>query len=498
MSFSNNPQFSTYKQEQITFDGTPLFRSGDLTVNRDLQIVNMYYDRVSQENKTRETRLRKRPGLAATTYSLTKAASTDSLRGSFYDPDQNTFYWAVNNKVYSVSPDVGISVRTVTTLSTSSGYVGFCSFLKSDDTRYVIITDGIDLWVDNYAAVTCTQVVDADMPTPHQPYPVYLNGYIFLIEANSGNIWNSDNDDPTAWTAGSFIQAEINSDYALRLIKAKNYLVCLGRNSAEYFWDAGNATNSPLSRNDSPVRSVGYLTGLCTIADTTYFVGQDEKSNVMVYAINSFKIEPISNSVVNRTLEAFSSTQNSKSNVTLGTDGYAISVDGHTFYVLVTPQTTWVYDVTDKFWYEWKGSSGTGLKIEGVWGMTGGGTYVAIQNQTYVSILAPSVYQDFGVSFTCRYTTEPNNHGTMNWKTLNRLGIQCSRYQTTGSSLVYVSWSDTDWATSATQRSINIFSISPYITRGGKYRVRSYRIEYTDNYPFWGTGLELNLNIGQI
>jgi len=41
LAFSNNPQFSTYKQESIKFDGTTMFRSGDTTVNRDLQIVNM-------------------------------------------------------------------------------------------------------------------------------------------------------------------------------------------------------------------------------------------------------------------------------------------------------------------------------------------------------------------------------------------------------------------------------------------------------------------------
>ena len=481
------------------FDGTPLFRSGDLSVNRDLQIVNMYYDRVSQENKTKETRMRKRPGLAVTTYSLSKAAAANTLRGSFYDVDQNAFYWAVNDKVYAILPDVGITVRTVTTLATSSGYVGFCSFLKGDGTRYVLITDGTDLWVDNFAMTTCTEVTAPDLPSPHQPYPVYLNGYVFLIESNSGNIWNSDNDDPFAWTAGQFIAAEISSDYALRLLKAKNYLVCLGYNSAEYFWDAANESGSPLSRNDSPVRSVGYLSNLCTIGDTTYFVGQDEKQNVCVFSINSFKIERVSNSVVDRTLQAFSSTQNAKSNINTDKDGFSISVDGHSFYVLVTNQTTWVYDVDEKMWYEWKGSDNTGLKLEAVWGMYRGSTYVAIQNQTVISVLAPSIYQDFGVNFKCRYVTEPVTLGTGNWKVANKIFLNCSMHAYTGTSNAVLSWSDNDWADGGTAgRNINVFSSSPYITRTGKFRMRSFRLEYTDNYPFFATGLELNINVGQI
>lgn len=497
MAFSQAPQFSTYQQKEISFDGGVLFRSGDTSVNRDIQIVNMYYDRISQENKEREVRLRKRPGLTTSTYSLSKSISTAVLRGNYYDVDQNAFYWAVGDKLYAVKPDVSTTVRTVATLNTSSGYVGFCSFLKADDTRYVLASDGTDLWVDNFAASSCARVTDAQMPTPHQPFPVYLNGYVFLIEASSGNIWNSDNDDPTAWTAGSYITAEISSDYALRMIKAKNYLVVLGVNSAEYFWDAGNAApSSPLSRNDSPVREVGYVTGLCTIGDITYFVGQDAKKNLGIYSLNSFKIERISNPVVDRTLETYSSTSNAKGNVTLSTDAHALSVDGHTFYVLVTNQTTWVYDVDDKFWYEWKGSDGLGLKVEASWGMYNGGSYVAIKNQSYISILSPSIYRDFSSNFTCRYVTEPIDFDTFNWKTVNRFMLGCSRHLSTGTSNVTVSWSDDDWVSTTGSRSVNVFSVSPMIHRLGKFRTRSFRLEYADNYPFWCKKLALNINIG--
>lgn len=498
MAFSNNPQYSTYKQETIKFDGAPLFRAGDLSVNRDLQIVNMYYDRISQENKTRETRLRKRAGLTDSTYSLSKVSSTDAIRGSFYDVDQNSFYWVVGTKCYSVKPDSGTSVRTVATINTASGYVGFCSFLKSDDTRYVIFSDGTDLWVDNYAGSSCSRVTDGDMPTPHQPYPIYLDGYVFLVESSSGNIWNSVVDDPTSWTAGSFKQAEISSDYSIRLIKAQNYLVCLGANSIEYFWDAANAApDSPLDRNDSPMRSVGYITGLCTISDTTYFVGQDANKNIGVYSINSFKVERISNPVVDRTIQSYSSAINTKGQVNLAKDGFAISVDGHTFYCLVTTQTTWVYDVDDKFWYEWKGSDGAKLNIEAVWGMYNGSCYVAIANRDYISVLSPSIYQDFSSNFTCRYVTEPVDIETANWKTCHRLFLHCSQHTNTGTSNLSLSWTDNDWASSSAVRNINIFSQSPMANRLGKFRTRSWKFEYADNYPFWMTDATIDLNVGK-
>jgi hypothetical protein len=499
VAYTSSPEIQSYKTVPIKFDGNAYYRDGDMSVQRDMQIINMYYDRVSNENKTRESRLKKRPGLTTSTYNLTKTTSSDVLRGSFYDSDQNQFYWAVGTKVYSVQPDVGTTVRTVTTLGTSSGYVGFCSYLKSTGTRYIMISDGTDLWYDNYLTTTCTNITHAGtFPTPHQPYPIYLDGYIFLIKTNTGDIYNCVVDDVTTWT-GDPITAEISSDYAKRLIKVKNYMVCLGVNSSEYFYDSGDhvAPTSPLSRNDSPVRNVGYVTGLKTIGDTSFFVGKDGEQNLSVFAINSFKIERVSNSVVDRTLQSFGSTSNEKGNVYLNKDGFCISVDGHSFYVIVTPQTTWVYDVDDKYWYEWKGSDGTGLKIEAVWPMYNGDIYLAIAGQTYVSILSPHIYQDFAANFTCQYTTENTTFDTMNWKVCHRLAMDCNKYSHTGTSLLTIIRSFDDWAPGAPTitKTLNVFSNSPYTTRLGRFRNISLRFQYADNYPFFMEGCELDINV---
>jgi len=497
MAYSNSPQFQTYKTVKIKFDGEPGFRSGDLTDERDLQIVNMYYDRMSQENKERIVRLMKRDGLSATAYSLSKASSSDVLRGYFNDTESNTFYWAVNNKVYSVSPDVGTTIRTVATLVTSSGYVGFTAFRNATTSvRYIVFSDGTDLWVDDYATVTCTEVTDEALPSPHQPYPVTIDGYIFLIKSGTEEIWNSDVGDPFAWTAGAKVNAELASDKGIRLFRIKNYVVCFGSSSIEYFWDAA-ATPSPLSRYDSPIRNVGYITGGTQSDDVVYFVGQDDRQNVGVFKVENFKVERVSTPVVERTIQAFSTTDNAKSGVTLNADGYILSTKGHSFYVLVTTQTTWVYDLESKIWYEWKGSDGTGLKVEATWAMFNGGMYVGIAGQSYISLMSPNTYQDFGTNFTCRYTTEDNNFDTMNWKVCHRLMLMCSMHNYVGTSNASIYWSDNDWGDggSTTPKNINVFSSSPFISRCGRFRARSFRIEYADNYPFFMSGLELDLNV---
>ena len=192
-------------------DGSDFFRSGDLSVNRDLQIVNMFYDRVTDENKVRQLRLTKRPGLALTAYNLTKVANTDTIRGFFEDEDTNTFYWVVRDKVYSVAPDVGTTVRLVQTLATTTGKVGFCAYLKQNPRkRYIIFSTGTELFYDEPATVTCTAIV-SNCPFPHQPDPLYINGYVMVIKTGTGDIYNSDFDDPATWTVDSFVSARLTA-----------------------------------------------------------------------------------------------------------------------------------------------------------------------------------------------------------------------------------------------------------------------------------------------
>lgn len=497
MAYTNQPSVSTYKTVPLPFNGVELFRSGDLTNTRDLQIVNAYYDRVTQENTKRTVALKKRPGLGTTSYSLTKNASTDVVRGNYYDVEQNGMYWAVNNHLYIVKPDVSATPILVTTLNTSTGYVGFCSFLKSTGTRFTIISDGTDLWIHDYVANTCTRVTDADLPTPHQPYPVYIDGYVLLIKSNTSDMYNCDVDDPTSWTATDFISAELNSDLSIRPIKAKNYVCMLGYRSIEYFYDGANPTDSPLSRNDSPYRAIGLVTGVCPIGDSTFFVGQDTNQNISVYMLNSFKVEKVSNSVVDSTLQTFSSASNAKAQVNLNQDGFCLSVDGHTFYALVTPQTTWVYDIEEKFWFEFKDSNNTPLKIEAAWSMYDGSQYLAIAGQANISVMSPSLYQDFGINFTMRYTTDNYSADTMNWKTCYRVMLVTDQYNYVGTSYLMVSFSDNDWAdTGSTPRGINLFTESSFLKQWGRFRNRSWRFEYTDNYPLRMTAALLDINVG--
>ncbi len=497
MAYTKTPEQSTYQTIPLRFDGLPTYRSGDLSIQRDSNIINFFYERISQENKTREVYLRKRYGLKATAYSLSKAAAADDLRGYYYDIGSNQFYWAVGNKVYSANPDSGTSIRTVCTLNTSSGYVGFEEFLQtSTQKRLILISDGTDLWVDDFAAVSCTAVSDPDLPTPHVPQPVVLNGYAVLAASNTGDLYNSANDDPTNWVAGDYITAEMSGDYVQMIAQSRNYIAAFGTNSLEIFWDSAQASGSPFSRNDSGYRNVGYITGMCKIGNILYFVGQDTNRHVSVYMLDGFELRAISTSIVDSTLQPITSTDNVKSRANLNRPGYVINMAGHTFYVIVTQDTTWAYDLDTKMWYEWKDSAGAALDIQASWGMFNGAQYVAVGGETYVSMFSPTTYQDFGANFTCTYTTERFDAQSMNKKVMGRAIVVADVYQTTGTSNITVTFSDDDWASTRGVRYVNLFKARPNIRQLGQFVTRSFRISYADNYPLRLRGMEFEINIG--
>ena len=133
MAFSNTPQLSTYRTEQIKFDATSTLRSADNSVRRDSHIINFYYDRIKQEDiHERDVSLKKRPGITATAQSLSKTTDSHPIRGYFYEEQEGIFFWAVRNKVYKYIPDpAGSYTALIATLATNDGDVYFNTFQKS-------------------------------------------------------------------------------------------------------------------------------------------------------------------------------------------------------------------------------------------------------------------------------------------------------------------------------------------------------------------------------
>ena len=509
MAFTKSPETSTYRTVEIEFTDTSWYRAGyPINYSRDPEVLNMFFDRNSNENQTRSMALVKRPGLDHSTISLQKTGASNKINGFFQDDSSNYIYWSTENKVFSHDLNTNTTTQIATITGTATSYVnsvGFCSFLTSTGTRYICFNNGSELWYHVVGSGTSTQVVDADYPASTYPTVVFLDGYLFVIKKDTGDIYNSDLDTPANWTAGNYATAEINSDLAVALAKVKNYLVCFGRDGIEFFYDGANPSGSPLSRNESFYKSVTLTSNVCVIGDSLFFSGRMKGQGQRIFELSGESLNPVSVSWVDRTLQdkgynSLLASGNSEM------QGFGLSLNGQHFYLFcIAPlDVLMVYDLNNKLWYKWE-LAGTGSnrnQLQAIWtanDLVQDYPFIALGNNTFISAFSSITYQDYSVDFTCSYTTADYTSDTFNWKMCSRVALLCD-YPSTGgaASTAQISWSDDDGNTFSTPRDLTVTTNNPYITQCGRFRSRNWRIEYSDNYPFRMWGLSMDLNIGNI
>jgi len=508
MAYTKAPENSTYKTVNLDFTDASWYRSSVIGVRRDAEIVNMFYERNSNENQTRSMALVKRAGVQDTVNSFNKSSSGSVINGYFQDDSSNYIYWATEDKVFSCQVDTNTVTQIATTTGTvlsSVNSVGFCGFLTSAGTRYVCFNNGSELWYHVVGSGVSTKVVDADYPVSTYPTIVFLDGYLFVIKKDTGDIYNSDLDTPSSWTAGNYITAEISPDLAIALAKVKNYLICFGRDGIEFFYDGANPTGSPLSRNESYYKAVTLTSNVCSIGDSLFFTASAKNQSQRIYRLDGESLTVISNSWVDRMLESAGLNAINSNGISLA-QGFSLTVLGHHFYVftLSSSNLILVYDIDTKFWYKWSwlDEFDAERSIQAVWSVNSifqKFPYIAFNAKTLISQFDNVLYQDFNENFTCSYTTTDYDSDTFNWKTCSRVGMYCD-YPATGGTDTYVqvSWSDDDGNTFSTPRNLNVHSSNPYITQCGRFRSRNWRFEYTDNYPFRMWGITMDLNVGNV
>ena len=117
-----------------------------------------------------------------------------------------------------------------------------------------------DAYLFNGVANTITKITDADYPAVTVPGVAYLDGYFFVMDAN-GTIYNSGLEAPLAWNSLDFINCEAEPDGGMAIAKYLNYVVGFGNWTTQFFYDAANATGSPLAVIQSATIQIGCANG---------------------------------------------------------------------------------------------------------------------------------------------------------------------------------------------------------------------------------------------
>lgn len=485
MAFSKNPTQSTYQTKMVE-----IFRQINNRSNipaQDEDYLNCFVELVNnKELKEQDKVLVKRPG------TLLYAASVvgSQIRGAHYNQDFTKLYYVVSNTMYIYNVVTNtLSTSIAAFFGTTSGDVGFCDYLYDTGVQVVIATDGTTLkQIDSANVVTaCT---DPDLPV-HVPCPVFLDGYLFILKSGTSDLYNSNLNDPLLWTPGDFISAEIGPDLAKKVVKLNNYLVVFGTNTIEYFWDAAVASGSPLQRNDTPVKFNGFLGGLAQHGNKSYFVGHNVQGEPDVFVLEDFKMESIGTQSITRYLGnqtlAFTSIT-----------GSIIAVSGHVFYLLNAGTYTYVYDLDTKLWARWSRAStdvfpitfGISCKT-----LTNVKTIVGFDGETGLFLVDEDYYDDNGTLFTMAGVTDNNYFDTYNTKKMSRLIPWTDRPTSTAS--LSLQWSDDDYQTYNTARTIELNQDRPDISRLGAFRRRAFKWSFTANHPMRIRGFEVEINKGQ-
>jgi hypothetical protein len=203
---------------------------------------------------------------------------------------------------------------------------------------------------------TFTQIVDADYPATTTRGIVYLDGTYYVMTPG-GAIYGSAINNPASWSALNVIQAQMEPDGGVCLAKQLNLLVAFGQYSTEFFYDAGNATGSPLSPYASGFLEIGCASAgsVVNTDNTLYFMGNSRQKGRGIYRFNGTSPEQVSNPYVDRILNADDLTT---------VQAIFVKLDGHAFYILYLSDSakTLVYDATTGQWAEWTKTTASATK----------------------------------------------------------------------------------------------------------------------------------------
>lgn len=533
MAFTKAPTQDTYSTHRLPVVYTLDFRQGAPLGNwasrTDAGMVNLLPRKVDSETFHAESR----PPVIAEKVGNTTGAN--GVRGMYiWEKTAGSIYYyvVVDSNVYTASNVASNTFTSVNTLATSSGTVGFVEFIDSTNTKTLVLVDGTDGYVftDNTAG---TKIVDADFPTPHIPMPVFLNGRLYLAKSNTADIYNSDLDSPSTWTAGSFISSEVYPDDLTGIVKINNFLLAIGRKGSEYFYDAANATGSPLARQEGASLPFGtyYASSIASNANMLCMLTTSITGEVSLRVVEDFKHKEIECPWLSNMLQRVLA-QGSSFAVNIlsgrGLRGFFIRINGELLYCLRMPTTSvsldsgaalFVYSFSSGVWTEFGyGSEGRCLNLlaaasgdiatpaQYVAGVdtTNGFAYVGIMGYGY---LVGAYGDDFGIDWLdkpdvsanmlCQIRTKTTDFGTLNRKFMHRFAVAQTLNQSITPTLS-LTCSDGDFSYTTTMDTSNLDDYDfPFVTQLGNFRRRSFKYNMSGDTYFRVKYFEVDINKGQ-
>jgi len=360
---------------------------------------------------------------------------------------------------------------------------------------------------------------------------VEMDGYVFYPTDN-GNLWNSDLNSVTNYTATSFVQPNMSPDPPIAVARQRNFILVFGPASKEVYYNAGNATGSPLQRVAQAFERIGALDqrSITTVENDIFFVSAPHYGDIGVFKISDLATKKISTPDVDRIVGNIATGGAIYANsfrlggypylglfITLASDGpsSAILLESSDYMLLETSDhilqedtpasnasfvRMLVYNTQLNIWAEWDcmqatfidgGSAGTANQIYATSRVSTGGKVYAIS-----PLAQGAIFQDDGVTLTTQIRTARLDFGSGRRKFIKEIRLIAD---TEVAGTVLLEKSDDDYETWQSLGTFDLTNAKKSIATGGSHLDgRAYRLTHSYNGPFRAEALELDLVVGAV
>lgn len=383
--------------------------------------------------------------------------------------------YVLNDQIYYNGNLYTVSVAGTTSTSAPT----FTSGSQADGTATLS-------YVGNAASATC--LLNGFPTGSIVPGTAYFDTYVFIM-TEDGKIWNSEPNDPTKWDALNFITAEAEPDKGVALAKHFNYLIAFGQWSTEFFYDAGNATGSPLLPNQTMRIEFGCANGdsVVEMQQTVVWVGVGRNTGRTVLMLDGTRPTQISDVSIERILN-----QSSLANVR----AYSLKISGHYFYVLnlLDDNLTLVCDIKSKQWCIWTSYvNGQETILDGVF-------YASYNNEGYaldntngkLYNISENTYTDETGPIQYRIRTPLIDAESTLRKFIGRLEVVGDKIGAT----LRIRHTDDDYQNWSQYRNVDLNATRSVLYQNGNFRRRAYEFFCTDNQPLRLQACEMDIDPG--
>jgi hypothetical protein len=329
---------------------------------------------------------------------------------------------------------------------------------------------------------------------PSNPVPglVYLDGYVFAMD-QQGQIWQSDNENPTAWGALNYTSAKSEADNGKAIARHLNYIVAFKEWTADFFYDAGNATGSVLSINQSAHMEIGCADGnsIQNPEQTLIWMGNVVEGGRSIMMLEGLSPKKVSTKAVETFLNASDLS---------GTYSWLYRIAGHTLYglVLTDQNVTLVYDINENEWNVWTTSKdfiGGGenyfeCSFVQQFPYNSGAFYVLDAVNGLVFTLSPTNYVDPFGPIKMRIVTDRMDFNTFAFKVGSALTVFGDNIK----DVMQVRHTEDDYDNWSQYRNIDLSLQKPCLYQLGRFRRRAYEFLYIGNNALRLEKVDFNLS----